>query len=301
MLPTFIVIGAQKCATTTLWTLLRQHPDFFLSSIKEPNFFLAEGTWSRGRGWYESLFRDAAGARHVGEVSPGYTMFPTFSGVPERMVAMLPDVKLVYLVRDPVERMRSNYVQAVADGLETRPIEEALVADTRYVTLSTYGLQLEQYLRRYPRDQILVLTTEGLRHDLGATLDRLFSFFGVDAGWRPEEAVVAHRSETKRAPTALGRRVDPTLRRRGVRQEPWAQRLMDRWPLGRPFLPDERDLDDELRGVLTEWLAPDLRHFVELLGGDLGPAAPSWPVLAGTQTPPAPVGTAGTGPERPGS
>src|SRR5438477_619745 len=97
-LPTFVVIGAMKAGTVSLRHYLDEHPDVFLGrggKFGEPNFFIAEGNWPRGRGWYESLFDGAGIAAAIGECSPSYTMAPAFRGVPERMAQLVPDPRLV--------------------------------------------------------------------------------------------------------------------------------------------------------------------------------------------------------------
>jgi sulfotransferase family protein len=268
-LPTFIVIGAQKAATTSLYAYLRHHPDIYLPALKETNFFVADGGWPRGIGWYESLF--AAGARraHRGEVSPSYSFFPLVGGVPERMATVVPDVKLVYLVRHPIERMRSSYVQALTDGIETRTIDAALRVNTRYITGSSYALQLEQYLRCFSRDRVLVLKTEDLEREPQAAIDELLCFLELAPGWAPPNLGELHNAgAAKRAPTAIGRRVDRQLRRRQLRRRPWAERAFARSPMSRPLRDGETTIDVELRGQLERWVRPDLARFVELVDID---------------------------------
>ena len=134
-LPTFVVIGAMKAGTVSLRHYLDEHPDVFLGrggKFGEPNFFIAEDNWSRGRGWYESLFDDAGRAAAIGECSPSYTMAPAFRGVPERMAQVVPDARLVYVVRDPIARMQSMYMHQVSAGRERRRAEVALL-DDRYL------------------------------------------------------------------------------------------------------------------------------------------------------------------------
>src|ERR671915_544163 len=98
MLPNLIVIGAMKSGTTSLHNYLSLHPEIFMTEVKEPSFFTLEGNWWRGREWYEAQFPVAAKIR--GESSPDYTKHPRHAGAPERMHAMIPDAKLVYLLRD---------------------------------------------------------------------------------------------------------------------------------------------------------------------------------------------------------
>jgi hypothetical protein len=106
-LPNFVVIGAMKAGTVSLRHYLDEHPDAFLGRggrFGEPNFFVAEHNWPRGRGWYESLFDGAGSATALGECSPSYTMAPAFGGVPGRMAQVVPNARLVYVVRDPIAR-----------------------------------------------------------------------------------------------------------------------------------------------------------------------------------------------------
>src|SRR5215471_20286063 len=106
-LPTFVVIGAMKAGTVSLRHYLDEHPSVFLGRggmFGEPNFFIAEHNWPRGRGWYESLFDGAGRAAAIGECSPSYSMTHVYRGVPERMAQVVPEARLVYVVRDTARR-----------------------------------------------------------------------------------------------------------------------------------------------------------------------------------------------------
>ena len=151
--PTFVVIGAMKAGTVSLRHHLDEHPDVFLGqggagrggTFGEPNFFIAEDNWPRGRSWYESLFDGAGPAVAVGECSPCYTWAHAFRGVPERMAQLVPEAQLVYMVRDPIARMQSMYMHQVSAGRERRRAEAALL-DDRYLGPSRYGFQLAAFL-----------------------------------------------------------------------------------------------------------------------------------------------------------
>ena len=159
--PTFVVIGAMKAGTVSLSHYLDQHPDVFLGRggrFGEPNFFVAEQNWPLGRGWYESLFEGAGGAAAIGECSPGYSMAPLFCGVPERMALVVPNARLVYLVRDPIARMQSMYLHQVSAGRERRRPETALL-DDHYLGPSRYGFQLAAFLDHFHRGQVLVIAS----------------------------------------------------------------------------------------------------------------------------------------------
>ena len=169
MLPNLIVIGAMKCGTSSLHYYLSLHPEIFMSERKELNFFIDRKNWGRGLDWYEAQFPEPLPVR--GESSPGYTKYPTFEGVAERLHSVLPGAKLIYLVRDPIERIVSHYLDSYALRREDGTIEDMLadLDDNHYVNCSRYFMQLEQYLRYYPESQILIITSEELEDDRPAT------------------------------------------------------------------------------------------------------------------------------------
>lgn len=196
-LPGFLVIGAQKAGTTALYAYLRWHPEITGPSWKEVSFF--DRHWWRGEAWYRGQFPLRASGRLVGEASPSYLFHPL---APERARALVPEAKLVALLRDPVERAYSQYQHEVALGREPLSFEDALdaeeertrgeverlVADPRYFsrawwdhTYATRGLyaeQLERWLAVYPREQLLVLTTDELGERTAETYAAVLSFLG---------------------------------------------------------------------------------------------------------------------------
>jgi hypothetical protein len=133
-LPTFIVIGAMKAGTTSLYHYLRHHEQVFMPKVKELDFFVEEMNWPRGIHWYTQQFAGAAaGVLASGEASTSYSKYPQHAGVPERMAATVPDVKLLYVVRDPIARIRSHYRHRVLVGAEREGLETAVLRDPRYV------------------------------------------------------------------------------------------------------------------------------------------------------------------------
>lgn len=180
MLPNFIVIGAGKAGTTSLYGYLSDHPQVFMSDPKELNFFTIEDNWHLGLPWYERHFEGASGARAIGEASGNYANWPEYAGVPERMAGVVPDAQLVYVIRDPVERMESAYRYMRVLGAEHQPMEEAFRERPIYMNVSRYALQIEQYLQHYPRERLLVIVSEDLRGQREATMRRVFSFLDVD-------------------------------------------------------------------------------------------------------------------------
>jgi hypothetical protein len=186
-MPNLVVIGGLKCGTTSLHHYLNLHPEVQMSRPKELNFFVEELNWELGPDWYADHF--APGAPIRGETSPHYTNRPRFEGVAERMRSLLPgDARLVYLVRNPIDRMLSHYLHNLAGGYEDRPPEQALADEqSAYVDRSRYAFQLEPYLEAFGTERILVISREELLSERRATVRSVFAFLGVDRDFTSEE------------------------------------------------------------------------------------------------------------------
>jgi hypothetical protein len=184
MLPSFLVIGAQKSGTSSLDQYLRGHPQISMSRHKEPGFFTVEHNWARGLRWYERQFPGAKGIAAVGEASPSYSMHPLHTGVPARIASVIPDAKLIYLVRHPIERMRSHYQHRVAAGTETLPIEAAFQSNPHYLNTSRYAFQITEYLQHFSVDCLLVVLSDDLKNRREHTLRAVYEFLGVNPEWR---------------------------------------------------------------------------------------------------------------------
>jgi hypothetical protein len=182
-LPNLIVIGAQKSGTTSLHYYLGLHPEVFMSEEKELNYFVEERNWRKGIDWYRSHFR--ADTRILGESSPNYSNSPFHTGVPERMRATIPEARLIYILRDPVERLLSSHTHSWTLGRETRTLPEALedLESSPYVLRSMYYRQLEEYLPHFPDSRILIITAEALLGDRFRTLQKVYSFLNVDSSF----------------------------------------------------------------------------------------------------------------------
>jgi hypothetical protein len=278
-LPNLVVIGAMNCGTTSFYHYLRWHPEIHMSTPKELHFFAKEWNWGRGLTWYSSHFSTEAAVN--GEISPLYTTFPEHLGIAARMHRVIPAAKLIYLVRDPIERMITHYIHYVSADREHDPLTKALTRSTgnRYLERSRYWTQLEQYLEHYDPDQILVLQSEGLAQDRAATLQRAFEFLGVDPGFNSRRfRVRRHVSSRKRVKTRTGRRLDQVLPVRLLRRLP----NHFRWPLEDAlFYPFSRRIprpvpDEEVRRFLANQLAGE----VEQLRSFTGEAFADWSIPA---------------------
>ena len=187
LLPNFLVIGAAKSGTTSLAHYLRSHPQVYMADF-ELHYFTAERRWRLGQAWYQAQFKTAKDEIAVGEKSPSYTRYPLYQGVPGRIATLLPEVRLIYLVRHPLQRIRSEYLHRAVNGRESKPLDEAVFSNpAAYLDTSRYALQIEQYLQHFDRAQLLVVTAEDLRHIRAATLGRVQRFLGVTPNWQPPE------------------------------------------------------------------------------------------------------------------
>src|SRR5262249_28267192 len=158
------------------------HPDVSASEPKELDFFLAGKNWPRGVSWYTSHFDPDCKVRV--ESSPNYTAVPFGRGAMARMAEVVPDARLIYLVRDPLDRMASHWVHNEYRGRHDpeRSLREVLLEEgATYLSRSQYAMQLELLCEHYSNDRILVLTQEQLLDDRAATMRRVFEFLDLDA------------------------------------------------------------------------------------------------------------------------
>jgi hypothetical protein len=179
-LPTFITIGTMKGGTSALHSYLREHPQVGMSKPKETDFFCRPHHDGHDLSWYRGLFKGPG--PEYGESSPNYTKRHLFDGVAERMYEVLPDIRLIFLARDPTERAISQFLHNVAKGRLRRDDFSSYFDDLDNPALVTsrYDYQLAPFVRAYGLDRILVIASEDLRNDRTAALKRVFAFLGVD-------------------------------------------------------------------------------------------------------------------------
>jgi hypothetical protein len=265
-LPNLIIIGAQKCGTSVLHYYLSLHPEVSMSKPKELNFFIEERNWARGHDWYRAQFDPDAHVR--GEASPNYTAHPQHQGVPERMHSIVPDAKLIYLVRDPLERMAAHWVHNYAKRREKGSLAETLAhPNTSYVERSMYAMQLERFREHYPSEQILVIQQSELRHERIPTLRKVFEFAGVDPDFNhPRFEQERHQTSRKTRATRLAMRLEKLGRSRKGAKLPsnfWLV-LDDRLPLRKAI--DRPDVGAALPAETLDELRADAERLRELTG-----------------------------------
>lgn len=206
-LPDYIIIGAQKAGTTTVYDNLVKHPAIEPCDIKEVHFF--DKNWDKGLNWYRAHFpfqsqmsnSEIGGKRITGEGSPYYLFHPL---VPQRIKDSVPNAKLIVVLRNPVERAYSHFQHEVRKGREPLSFAEALAAESdrlkgeeekiinnptyqgynhqhfSYAARGMYAKQLQRWFKVFPKEQFLILTNEDLARNFHSTLKTLHDFLEVE-------------------------------------------------------------------------------------------------------------------------
>ena len=183
MLPNFLVCGIQKGGTTSLYHYLRSQRDVFMPGVKEINFFTIN--YERGRTWYENHFAAWRGEKAIGEASPLYMWHPE---VPERMASLIPGARLIFVLRNPIERAYSNYWFNVSRGAQNprHSFSEAIRTEDghrRYITKGFYYEQIVRFLGYFDRNQLHIIITEDLKRNPSHEVGLCLQFLGVDADY----------------------------------------------------------------------------------------------------------------------
>jgi len=211
--PNFIIIGAMKAATTSLYTYLKQHPDVFMTSIKEPMFFNSLNTENdfvlKGRKTkkiksfeeYYSLFKKAENETAIGEASPAYI---SNNSCAKLIKDHLPNTKIITILRQPVERAYSNYLHAKradrepinsfidAINSEEERIEKNWSPLYYYKEKGFYFRQLSRYFKEFKKEQIKVILFEDIIDDPQKITKEVFKFLGVDSSFTPDTSKKAN-------------------------------------------------------------------------------------------------------------
>jgi len=218
-LPDFLVLGTQKGGTTTLQHFLNQHPKVFLAPNKEVHYFTKH--WAQPITWYANHFIGASTNQRCGEITPFYLFHPE---APQRINSLLPDTKLIVLLRDPVERSISQYFHSKRLGLESLSLEHALEVEVErlrtgkqqhlqehsYVSRSRYLEQLDRYMQLFKTEQLLVLQSEAFFNNPAKAWRKLESFLGLSKA--PIPAVIPRANPGRWEATSVSDEVRSMLR-----------------------------------------------------------------------------------------
>jgi hypothetical protein len=233
-LPDFVVIGAMKCATSTLHDQLAAQPGLFMSTPKEPNFFSDDAVYARGLDWYRGLFAAAAAADLCGESSTHYTKRPRLDRTLGRMRPVLPHARLIYVMRHPIDRLISHYVHEWTERRTSGPIDQEIDINPDLVNFSRYGMQLEPYLESYGPENVLPIFFERMVRHPQETLEHVCRFIGYRGkpGWRQEDDRRNASAERMRSSKIRDLFVEaPVLRtiRRRLIPRSWRERVKGFW------------------------------------------------------------------------
>lgn len=260
-LPQALVIGAPKAGTTTLCAALMRHPDIWMYPRKETHFF-NEYYETRGIAWYSSLFNDAPSDALLMEGTPDYAMSNYVESTLPRIATHIPDARMIFIARDPVDRIESHYVQMVANWRTEISLEEALRRWPEIVESSDYPRILDVIHQHFPPEQVLVLFFDDYVANRTATYKRVLHFLGLPS---PSPALLAQMTRQN----ALNRRKDQAMDGEllaRLRQSRYFDRLNMMMPstviqLGKRFLRHKIN-------VVSTLSLPDRRRFTDLFAQD---------------------------------
>lgn len=184
--PDFLIVGAMKAGTTTLHRDLSQHPDVFLSVPKEPEVLIRYDKREEMLSDYAFLFKRARRGQKLGEASTAYTKRPTHEGVAEKAKALCgSQLKIIYIRREPIDRILSQYEHESQFGLIDGSLEEALRTHSRLIDYSRYEWQIAPWLAAFGEENVLQLTLEDYSARRFETLDRVLCFLELDPSRLP--------------------------------------------------------------------------------------------------------------------
>lgn len=293
IVPNFVIIGAMKAATTSLASALAEHPEVCMAQPKEPMFFSHDERWAKGWGWYDGHFDlpQTAGpdAPVIGEASTSYSRRTAFPDAAKRLAEASPGCRLVYVLRHPVDRAYSHYVQRAQrewDGAGPVPGFDAFVAEHPSVAdASAYGDEIDHVCRWFDRSALFLMRFEDVTNDNRAMMDAMCAHIGVDASRLPalghENARDNHLriqaardsvdSATGSGAAALLKRVVPKGIRPALRRaaEKAAKGSASTERLREAFHERVEPMGDGLRGRLLERFGPTVDRVASETGWDL--------------------------------
>jgi sulfotransferase family protein len=179
----FLGGGTERAGSTWLDACLREHPHVLLPVVKEIHFFSSDSRYAQGVEWYHSFFERSASRPLIGEVSPTYLRAASIAA--ERIYAYRPDIKLIFILRDPIQRAYSHYVLRLASGTECQAIEDAITTDSQYVRSGLYYSHLLYYLRFFSREQMLILLYDDLVRDPMVVFSEVCAFLNSGVEFIP--------------------------------------------------------------------------------------------------------------------
>lgn len=171
------IIGAGKSGTTSLWNFLNLHPQVYMCPTKEPSYFSLSKHFDRGEGWYHSLFTNYRDQLIVGEASNSYSATETFPQTPSRIFKYNPKAKLIYIVRHPMDRTASDWMES--NKRKPIPFSDFIKCDNLCRDKNNYLKQYKAYLEYFSEKSILILTFDQITSDFSNASSQVFDFLGI--------------------------------------------------------------------------------------------------------------------------
>jgi hypothetical protein len=267
--PDYIVIGAMKCGTSTLAAQLGAQQGLFMTTPKEPNYFSDDAVYAQGADWYQNLFAPVASGDLRGEASTHYTKRPDYPDTLARMQAHCgADLRLVYMIRNPMQRLVSHYIHSWSEGEISQPIGAALTQDSRLVDYGRYGWQITPFIEAFGSNSVVLTSLERLRQDPDAELARVAAHIGHKGTVSWDDTLGAQNVSSKRTrklplhnllvdnplATALRRTLVPKALRTRIRENRQVK--------------DRPDIPVSLRSYLENLFCEDKRRLADVFPGD---------------------------------
>ena len=244
MRPDFLIVGAMKCGTSTLAVQLGLQDGIFVTTPKEPNFFSDDDVYAKGLGWYESLFRDARPGDIKGEASTHYTKLPLHPRTIERMSGVLVAPKIIYIIRNPIQRLVSHYIHEWSLEKMKADIATELEAHPEMIDYGCYGMQIEPFVQTFGAENVLLTSLEAMKVDPQGELEAVCRFIGLETPpvWHPDagaQNVSAERYRRLPMQRLLVENPVAAALRRTLIPKAWRERVRKaRSMTARPEIPD---------------------------------------------------------------
>ncbi|WP_084191335.1 sulfotransferase family protein [Algiphilus aromaticivorans] len=274
--PDFLIVGAMKAGTTTLHADLGLHPSVYTSDLKELAFFSSEACLESGnQRLYKRHFEKAASDQICGEASTQYTKIPQFTGSAERAASIVgPDLKIIYAVREPLDRIVSHYVHEFSRGATDLSIDDAVRSDKRYIAFSSYYQQIKPWVGAFGRGNVAIVVFEEYMRNRGRGLRQLCDFLGIDSsvlenrGAEELKSHLNHGSAQYRVEGAFAKLITTRSYRAVRRYVPENIRKRVQRAVGRRRIPSDVNLSLATRSLVTQEILADQYSFIDLLGID---------------------------------
>ena len=264
-LPDFVIIGAMKCATSTLHDQLAMQPGLFMSTPKEPCFFSNNDVWGKGLQWYSSLFANAKEGDLCGESSTHYTKLPTYPQTLDRMQATIPHAKLIYVIRHPIDRLISHYIHDWSENLIRDSVNDAIHGYPDLVNYSRYAMQIQPFLDTYGPDKVLLVFFERMTAKPQLEFERICQFlkYSGNPKWETDHATNISEKRLRKSSLRDAIVLNPlvTMLRRRLVPQSFRDSIKTRWQMK-----ERPKISDENQNLLERVFDEDLMNLSGLMG-----------------------------------